>query len=468
MTWDRRDAASWAGEQDRLLVEWLETEVRPYSAWWRERLADVEISGTADLRKVDARDAATLGAAGGPGNPALLLAPSEDDVKRHATRAQLAGIVREVRGGAAEERRIALYRRYKPVHVHRAGVDGALTIAYTRTDLDRLHLAGARLAEVLGLRAEDRLVSAVPPGPTLPFWGLYHAALGARMTALHPRTEGGDLVRDVVEACRVLPPTVLAAPTAELRSLLLALGRAGARLPQLRTMLAVGRPPSPRRRALLADLVEEVGADPSAVRVQAVWAPSAARTLWGECRPPLADPAEAGYGLHVSPDLEHLGVRDPVTGEDVDEDAPGELVLTSIGWHGTALVRHATGDWTAGVVTETVCPSCGRSLPRVSPRVLPAAYQPVVRDRNEVVRPVDLRPGAAVLREASLAQAGVLDWSLRGEDGQIVLALDGPRRGDDAVRALARRVRRAVGAPIEVRLERVGEEVPRLGAAPRR
>ena len=119
---------------------------------------------------------ADVAGAGGPGNPALLIAADEVAFKRHASRRDLSQAAAEVGGHGVEGRRAAMLRRFKPVHVHEAGVDRLLAIAYTRTDLDRLHLAGRRLAEVLGLdsrrrarqrgacRADPRVLGSVPPG----------------------------------------------------------------------------------------------------------------------------------------------------------------------------------------------------------------------------------------------------------------------------------------------------------------
>lgn len=362
--WDHRSASLRDRERDRILREWLAGEVVPFSAFWAERLAGARVRGAEDLGGVPVAERAELAQAGGPGNPALLLLPTEGSFARHASRRELLAAARELNSSGAAGRRLVVFRRYKPVHVHEDGGQDGLVVAYTRTDLDRLHLAGARLSEVLGLHADDTLVNAVPAGPSLLFWGLYHAALATRMTALHPRTAGRDAVASLVAALGVLPPTVLALPVGEAPELLEGLVRAGQRIERLRTVLCVGPPADAATRTAIQHAAGGLGA--TDVRVQAVWAPGSARALWGECRPPGGDPPEASYGLHTYPDLELLEVR--ADGGAAGENEPGELVVTTMGWRGTVLVRAATGARTGGLVTRNACPSCRRTVPRLAPQ----------------------------------------------------------------------------------------------------
>ena len=448
--WDRRTARLRDRERDRLLREWLRAEVLPFSAFWAERLGAVEIARAADLESVPVADEDELAPAGGPGNPALLVLPSEEQFKRHIGRRELQAAARELRGTGAQGRQLVLFRRYKPVHVHEAGVARLLTVAYTRTDLDRLHLAGARLMEVLDVSVYDTFVNGVPMGPSLEFWGLYHAALATRMTAVHPRSAGCSPSAALARSFAVLPPTVLALPVAEAPALLTGLAREGIRAEQLRTVLAVGPPPTAAVRAEIAQAAARLG--PADVRVQAVWAPSSARVLWGECRAREADPIEAAYGLHTYPDLEVLEVRDVFGGATVGEQTPGELLYTSMGWRGTVVVRAATGAWTGGLVSSRACPNCGRTVPRLSPEVVESAWQPRVATDDGLTH-VDLRAAASALRPDRLEGLGVRDWSLRAVDGGLVLGLDvaGENRRN-AVAELAHAVGEAVGVVPEVRL----------------
>ncbi|HUG83075.1 MAG TPA: hypothetical protein VMM13_00850, partial [Euzebya sp.] len=211
----RRPRADLRRDQDLLLREWLTREVVPFSPFWADRLRGVAATDVSALHAVPVALEADIAGAGGPGNPALLLSPTEDAFKTHAPRAELLAAARQAGGRGATGRRQAIWHRYKPVHVHEAGVDRLLAIAYTRADLDRLHLAGARLAEVMGWGAEDALLNLVPAGPSVRFWGLYHAALATRMTALHPRGAGQAVMGPARRGLALLPASILTVPVEE-------------------------------------------------------------------------------------------------------------------------------------------------------------------------------------------------------------------------------------------------------------
>ena len=468
--WSHRPVAELRRESNRLLAEWIAREVRPHSAFWRDRLPAGRIADRAALRELPVVEEAQVAGAGGPGNPALLLNPTEAQFKRHARFGELLRAAREAGGGPAA-RRAALWRRYKPVHVHEAGADRLVAIAYTRSDLDRLHLAGARLAEVLGLGADDALVNLVPAGPSIRFWGLYHMALAARMTALHPRGAGQTVQSPAARALRLLPATVIAVPVDDVAALVERLvpgGGAGGPqpvpLPNLRTLLLVGPPPSPADRVAIAERVSRAAG--RTVRVRAVWAPEASRVLYGEAPTAPGDPPEATYGLLTYPDLELLEVRDPATGEVVGPEEEGELVVTSLGWRGTALVRYATGAWVGGILDGRVHPVTGATVPRLAPAAVDGAWQPLVEDGAGGRRRVDLRRAHTRLTDERLAPLRVEAWSLKAIDGRLVLGLDTPVRDQQRLGALAQEVGDAVGVVPEVRVgSRTSRLLPQVGQA---
>lgn len=463
MSWDRMPFAARDAERDRLLARWLASEVVPFNGCWAKRLSGKTVRGLADLADVAPLEEAEAAGLGGPGNPGLLLVPTEDGFKRHASRGEIFRAALEVRRGGPAARRAVLFRRYKPVHVHEAGVAALLAIAYTRTDLDRLHLAGARLVEVLGLGADDRLVNAVPTGPSVRFWGLYHAALAARMTALHPRAAGADLVAAVARAFALLPATVLAVPVHEAVALLDGLAERGVACPSLRTVLTVGPPPTAEVRREIGEAAGGLGAN--GVRVQAVWAPESSRVLWGECRPPSADPSEATYGLHTFPDLEIVEVRDTERGRLAAPGDAGEILLTSLGWRGTVALRLASGAWTAGLATSAVCPNCRRTVPRLAPDVVEAAWQPRVRAGDRTVR-VDVRRAAGVLTASVRERLGITSWSLRPVDGVLALVVETADGRTEGLAELARDVGAAVGVVPVVRVSRPAGGVQRGPSRP--
>lgn len=463
--WDRWSASVRDRERSRLLRAWLHDEVLPFSPFWAERFGDLTIAQVADLGQVPVADEDELAPAGGPGNPALLVLPTEEQLRRRLGRRRLRAAMREVGLRGEDGRRLVLYRRYKPVHVHEAGVARLLTVAYTRTDLDRLHLAGARLMEVLGLGADDTVVNGVPGAPSVLFWGLYHALLANRMAAVHALLAARPAVQALAQAVAVLPPSVLVLPTADAKDLLEGLAEERVSAPYLRTVVVVGPPPDADERIGVAGAAAALGAVDD-VRVQAVWAPSASRALWAECRPAPDAPAEAAYGLHTYPDLEVLEVRDLGRGTVAAAGTSGELLYTSLGWRGTVLVRAATGAWTGGVVAEEACPNCGRTVPRLSSQVVEAAWQRQLSSENGPVH-VDLRPVPAALDHERLAALGVRNWSLQVRDGSLVLGLDADREHRrEALAEFARAIDDLVGVVPEVQLGAVPASVrPQVGAA---
>ncbi|MGI9018038.1 MAG: hypothetical protein ACR2HR_13195 [Euzebya sp.] len=452
-------------EQTRILRQWLVREVKPFSPFWADKLKGVSetLTSPSGLDVAGRFSEAELAGAGGPGNPALLLSPTEDGFKKHATRAELLAAARQAGGGGAAGRRNAIWYRYKPVHVHEVGVDRVIAIAYTRADLDRLHLAGARLAEVMGWGAQDALVNLVPAGPSIRFWGLYHAALASRMTALHPRGNGQPLLDSARRGLAMAPASILTVPVEEAEELVQGLASSGTRLANLRMLVPVGPPPSAAVRIRLAQAAQRVAERP--VRVQAIWSPETSRVLYGEAPPAAGDPPEATYGLLTYPDLELVQVCDPDFGTTRGNAVPGEVVITSIGWRGTALVRAATGAWVAGIEAQTPHPVTGATVPRIAPVLVQAAWQPQVRTAKGTIR-VDLRRIRRVIEPAVLRLGG-RHWSARVIDARFVLALDLP---DSSPRAeldqLVNKVAAAAGVVPDLRIDTaLAQARPQIGLA---
>jgi hypothetical protein len=121
--------------------------------------------------------------------------------------------------------------------------------------------------------------------------------------------------------------------------------------------------------------------------------------------------------LHTYPDLEVLEVLDPLTG--TPADAHGDLTVTSVGWHGSALVRFQTGTWVDPLATGE-CPGCGRTVPRIVGEVTPHAWElPVALEADEQGT-VDLR-GVGVVAAAT---PGVTDWRVEVQGPAEVSASD--------------------------------------------
>jgi hypothetical protein len=103
--------------------------------------------------------------------------------------------------------------------------------------------------------------------------------------------------------------------------------------------------------------------------------------------------------------MDVVQLLDPESGESTSASG-GELVLTQLGFRGSALLRWRTADLVEGELSGGKCPACGRIVPRVPAtirrRALVAQYQP----SNGQKAHVDFRGLAGAL----VGRADVSDW----------------------------------------------------------
>jgi hypothetical protein len=455
-TWDRRSARGVRSMQDRLLREQLDHVIAPWSPLWRQRFADLGRSADAVRSVADLADLPPLGErdvspSGDPAGMAAMVLQA--DAAGHALHAPGPQVRRALWARAT---RPHSYRRIVDADTRAtsfafSGLGFRYPLASTRSDLDVIARAGARLWSVLGLTRDDVLVSAVPREAGIEHLGLEYAALAAGAPALFP----GTATEALTAALRLTPPTVLAVPSADAAAVLATAGP----LPTLTTLLLVGAPTDAERNAARAALTEAGATDD--VAVLGVHAPSGARLLWGECR-------ESGghAGLHTYPDLDIVQVVDPDTGEAAP--VAGELVLTQIQLHGSALLRWRTGDVVSGIATEK-CPSCGRGVPRVQGTQRAAlVVAPSPRSPTLTTQPLDLRSIAAAL----VGRDDVADWRVavgrRDRDGAVQVVVHLAARGEVSALVLdvASKLRAVAGAhPTQIVMTDAGSLAALPGAA---
>jgi hypothetical protein len=404
--WDRRSLEEQARVEALMLGRWLPVATGAAPHWHREVDAagrrPAEMTDRGDLQRLrPSREADLLTA--GAGAAGTVMRPSEDHVKAHGGGELLSRVATAIRRDGSDGKRDVLLEEYQPLQLHRAGADRRVLVASSRSDLDRLHRAGARAARVLGLTDQDVVLDAVPVGPTLASIGVTHLAQGASITALHARGHGDDL-GTVAAAARLLPVTVLTVPLEDAVRLGRTLAGARVELRRLRRIITLGPPPDEDTRGEIAGAFTAVGANAD---VRALWGPDLGRSLWAEC-------AEGHHGLHTTPDLEVLEVVDPMTGQPTDAD--GDLTITSLGWHGTVLLRVQTGAW-VDAPTQAPCPGCGRTVPRLVGETVERAWQLPLTADGWATRHVDLRGVPAVLASTT----GVAAWraELRGPNDRV-------------------------------------------------
>jgi len=369
VSWDRLSGPKIARLQGTALAEQVSGRLARYQPYWRETvrgtgLRAAEIKGLGDLAKIPPAGERDLCPDGDPAGAArLVLQPDESGFALHADDRQFRRALRQRLTSAAAYRR-TVDEATRPVTFHQAGLAIRFPVASTRTDLDLVARAGARMWQVLGLSAADVLVSALPSGGNdLAAFALPYAAIGAGAPALHAGPRGA------AEALDTVPATVVAVRSAAALEALL--GAYGDRLPSaVTTVLVTGDDDG------VADLVGDA-------RVLRLWGPGEGRWLWAECAP--------GSGFHSYPDLEILESLDPATGQPADA---GELTVTQLGIRGSALVRWRTA--AVGSIVTGACPHCGRTVPRVASDTVPAALVTAAEVGGETVA-LDLRSLAGAL-----------------------------------------------------------------------
>ena len=287
--------------------------------------------------------------------------------------------------------------RYKPIHWHADGVP----VAYSAADLDRLAELGRAGLEMAGVHGDDVLVSVYPPGADLGFW---QVALGARRAGVPAMFLGPEASPDEVARLR---PSVLCGRPGDLVRLLHAGREVGLSFAGLSTLLVIGEPLDPPRRARLAELG---GGAAGPVAVVVAWAPPGVRALWVECRD--------GIDVHTWPTAEIVELVDPLSGNPVPPGADGEMVWTPIGWMGSVVLRLRTG--TYGSIDHSACPSCGRSAARLR----------VIDRLPPFARILDDHPGVAAWQAELRIHDGVeelivfLAAEVEGHPGRLVRELD--------------------------------------------
>jgi phenylacetate-coenzyme A ligase PaaK-like adenylate-forming protein len=416
--------------QDALVRDQVRDSVAPFSPLWRRRFGELNrkagsVQSVADLATIPAMGERDISPNGDPaGMASMVLQAGEAGYALHAPGPQLRRALRVRATGGADYQQIIDADTRATSYVF-AGSGFTYPIASTRSDLDVITRAGARLWSVLGLTGNDVLISAVEPAQTTEHVALQYAAIGAGAPALFP----GGTAADLAAAIRLAPPTVLALPSATAVELIEGLTE----LTALRTVLMVGAPTDAERIAL-SHALHRVGA--GEVTILTVHAPAGARVLWGECR------ASGGAtGLHTYPDLEVVQVVDPDTGESTQ--GAGELVLTQLGMRGSALLRWRTADVVAAI-SAGACPSCRRVVPRLEGLQRSALVTGVGSGQS-----VDLRTVASALS----GRTDVRDWRIvvgrRRRDGasQVVVHLvDGGENNAAAVIGAATDIRAVAGA----------------------
>ena len=443
MAWDTDSEAQQRATQAKALRHQLVDAVGPFSPFWRARLKAIgttpaKVATVKALEAVPAVGERDVCPDGSPTSMAgLVLQSGESGWALHARGPELRKALnrRLVRKGSY---RAMIEADTRPTSFVFAGLGFRWPVASTRSDLDVVARAGARLWAVLGLTSADVLVCGLPLLPTASLQALQLGALGAGSPALFPGPDGLEATVSLV------PATVLALDSALAAAQIDALSGS---IGSVRTVVLIGAPTNDEREDAEVAL-ERAG---SKATVLAAHVPDGHRLMWAEC-------AQGGEGLHTYPDLDLVQTVDAETGEAPEAAGSHELVLTQLGLRGSALLRWRTGDVVDSISTDR-CPKCRRTVPRLI-GVRRRALVPDVELRSGR-RGVDLRSVSGAL----LGRSDVADWrvvlgkSARSDASDLLVHVIPHRDADvtDVAVAVARDVRAAAGLlPTQVVIEESG------------
>lgn len=167
-SWDRRSVRQQAATRNAALKRQV-AELAAFSPYWRDTVRGTGVVASSvataeDLVRVPAVGERDLCPDGDPtGAARLVLQPDEAGYAVSAAGPDLRQAIRR-RVTSRRSYRRQVESAIRPVAYHLGGLALPLPIASTRDDLDIVARAGARAWRVLGLGADDVLVSALPAG----------------------------------------------------------------------------------------------------------------------------------------------------------------------------------------------------------------------------------------------------------------------------------------------------------------
>lgn len=365
--WDKEPLGMQLAKQDDILRQYLNNVVLPHSVYYRNLfqahgigLDDVRC--VADLQAVPftSKDTLVAALAEPEGIRSFVIEPDSKVLARKPS-----VILKSLFLGKRRVRK-SLEREFRPVFMTSTTGRSAdpIPFLYTHHDLANLRQAGGRVIELGDTRPDDRILNAFPYAPHLAYWLTHYAALEKNLFCV---STGGGKVMGTAGNLRLIKktrPTILVGMPTFIYHLFRQAEEEGQMIHGLRRIVLGGEKVARGTRRKLTALAEKLGSP--GIRVIATYGFTEAKLAWPECS---HDPSEESTGYHVSPDLGIVEIVDPRTGWPVPDGHPGEIVFTPLKARGSVILRYRTGDLTEGGLVREPCPSCGRTVPRITGKI---------------------------------------------------------------------------------------------------
>lgn len=369
--WDRMSFEEQREYRDRKFSYYVRTQLYPFSPYYRRLFDEHGIDPNRVRRLEDIRSL--------PFTYKADIAPDQEDPERfrqfilqpdrglmesHLPRGPLARLrLQELLKGKSPATN-EFTRRFRPVHMQfTTGRTGRPTpILYGGQDVARMAEAGRRVLELCGFGSTidiegASVINAMPFAPHLAFWMVTKGLERAGILGLD--SGGGRVLGTsrIVGAVESMGATGIIGMPGYVYHLLKAAAEEGRDLSSVRVLLLAAERVSGGTKEKMRELLAEVGSE---AYVLGALGFTEGRKAYAECAPG----GETGY--HLYPDMDYIELVDPASGEPVAEGEDGELVYTCLEGQGTAVLRFRTGDLVRGGLVHERCPSCGRTVPRLS------------------------------------------------------------------------------------------------------
>ncbi len=419
--WDRMSFEEQREYRDRKFSYFIRTQLYPYSPFYRKLfdqhgIDPYKIRGVADIKSLPFTYKADI--APDREDPErfrqFILQPDRELFSRYMPRGRLAlmrlGSLTRGRDKAWSD----FMLRFRPVHIQfTTGRTGLPTpILYGGQDVARMAEAGRRVLELCGYGSRIEyegasIINAMPFAPHLAFWMVAKGLDRAGILGLNSgggRVLGTERIIGAVESMRA--SGIIGMPS-YVYHLLKAAADEGRDFSSVKMLLLSAERVSTGTKAKMRELLAEVGSD---AYVLGALGFTEGRKAYSECAPD----GETGY--HLYPDMDYIELVDPATGEPVEEGEDGELVYTCLEGQGTVVLRFRTGDLVRGGLVYERCPSCGRSVPRLS---------------SDITRSGSVKGFCLIKLKGTLVDQGAFSTVLEAEPGVAEWQVEIDKAGGD-------------------------------------